>query len=81
MELGEALSKRIDELLFKNNMSMYRLSKISGIPQSTLKNFYNKHTKSPSLAVIYKLADAFNMTYLEFLDCPIFRNKDDLDYV
>ena len=53
MNIAQAVSKRIDELLFKNNMSLYKLGKLSGIPMSTLKNFYNGHTKSPSLAVIY----------------------------
>ncbi len=81
MNVAQAVSKRIDELLFKNNMSLYKLGKLSGIPMSTLKNFYNGHTKSPSLAVIYKLADAFEMTILEFLDCPILKNTIELDYI
>ena len=36
MTLGQATSKRIDELLFKKDWSLYRLSKTACIPLSTL---------------------------------------------
>ncbi len=76
---GKAFSKRIDELLFKNNWSLYRLSKISCVPLSTLKNFYREHTKSPTLSLVYKIANAFNMSILEFLDCPLLKDEN-VDY-
>lgn len=79
MTMGEAVAKRIDELLFKNGWSLYKLSKSSCIPLSTLKNLYSNHTKSPSLSLIFRLAETFNITYLEFLDSPIFKNSE-LDY-
>lgn len=76
MYLGVAVSKRIDELLFKNNLSLYMLAKQSTIPLTTLTNLYRGHTKCPTLAVIYKLAKAFDMTPIDFLNCEILRNDD-----
>ncbi len=76
MKINEAVAKRIDELLFKNGWSLYKLSKISCIPLSTLKNLYTNHTKSPTLSVVFKIADAFNITVIEFLDCSLFKSED-----
>ena len=76
MKINEAVAKRIDELLFKNGWSLYKLSKISCIPLSTLKNLYTNHTKSPTLSVVFKIADAFNITVIEFLDCSVFKSED-----
>ena len=68
---GKAFVKRIDELLFKRGWSLYKLSKISCVPLSTLKNFYRNHCKSPSLSLVYKIANAFDMTIIEFLSSPV----------
>ncbi len=76
---GKAFTKRIDELLFKNGWSLYRLSKISCVPLSTLKNFYRAHSKSPTLSLVYKIANAFNMSILQFLDTPTLQDEN-VDY-
>lgn len=76
MTIGEAVAKRINELLFENGWSLYKLAKISGLPLSTLKNLYTGHTKSPTLAVIYRISEAFNISPIEFLDCDILTAKD-----
>lgn len=80
MLLGEAVTNRINELLVEEDMSLYRLSKISLIPLSTLKNLSNGHTKSPTLSMVYKIADAFGMSILDFLSSPVF-NKENVDYL
>ena len=76
MTLGEAVAKRIDELLFEKGWSLYKLSKDACLPLSTLKNLYRNHTKSPTLALIYKIANAFNLTPIQFLDSSILQNEN-----
>lgn len=80
--IGEAVSKRIDEILYKKGMSLYGLSKKTGLPLSTLKNLYTKHTKSPTLALIFKICDGLDISIDEFLNSPIFRREviDNLIY-
>lgn len=80
MTMAEAVSKRIDELLFERGWSLYKLSKESCLPMTTLKNLYNGHTKSPTLSLIFKISEALKITPLEFLDTPLFKN-DELDYM
>ena len=74
--MAEAVCKRVSELMLERNWSLYRVAKESCVPESTLQNLFNKHTKSPTLTVVFRLADGFGMTYLEFLDSPIFRDEN-----
>ena len=76
LTLNQAFVKRVDELLFERNWSLYKLSKLSYVPLSTLKNVYRNHSKSPSLSIVYKVANAFDMTVMEFLNCPIFYDNN-----
>ena len=80
MTLGEAVTKRIDELMYERGWSLYKVAKESCIPLSTLKNLYTKHTKCPTLVLIYKLADVFEMTPIEFIDCELL-DKNNVDYL
>ena len=72
MTLATAVSKRIDEFLYLRGISLYKLAKDSGIPVATLQNLYRGNTKSPTLAIIYKICVGLNITIFEFLDSPLF---------
>lgn len=80
MTLGEAFAKRFTNLLNKKKISLYKFAKDSCIPRSTLNNILVGNTKSPTLALVYQVADGFNMSYLEFLDDPIF-NSENLEFI
>ena len=77
--MGEAVARRINELLFQKDWSLYKLAKESCIAQSTLKNLYYGHTKSPTLSIIFKISEAFNITPEEFLHSNIFSEYIELD--
>jgi transcriptional regulator with XRE-family HTH domain len=72
MTIGNAIAKRIDEYLIKRNISLYKLAKDSGIPIATLQNLYRGHTKSPTIAVVYKICIGLNITIDEFLNSELF---------
>lgn len=72
MTIGNAIAKRIDEYLIKRNISLYKLAKDSGIPIATLQNLYRGHTKSPTIAVVYKTCIGLNITIDEFLNSELF---------
>ena len=80
MTVGEAFTKRFITLLNERNISLYKFSKDSCIPRSTLNNILLGNTKSPTLALVYQVVDGFNMSYLEFLDDPIFANIN-IEYI
>lgn len=70
--MGIAISKRLDEYLFAKDISLYRLAKEACIPLSTLQNLYRGHTKSPSLSLLFKIAETLDVSISEFLASPLF---------
>ena len=73
MNMGETLKKRIFELTIKYNKTFYELSKISGIPQSTIRKIASGKSKNPNLANIEKIAIAFGLSLYDFFDDELFR--------
>lgn len=49
-------------------MTIYQLSKMSGVSHSTLDNFMNRKTFNPRIKTLHKIASAFSLTVAEFLD-------------
>ena len=80
MTLGEAFTIRLSELLRERNISLHKFLKDSCIARSTIVNIMKGNTKCPTLAIIYQVADGFNMTPLEFLDNEVFK-REDLEYI
>lgn len=72
MTMGIAVAKRIDEFLIERNISLYKLAKDACLPISTLQNLYRGHTKSPTLSLVFQIADTLGVSVAEFLDSPLF---------
>lgn len=63
-------------------MTIYQLSKMSGVSYSTLDNFMNRKTFNPRIKTLHKIASAFSLTVAEFLDFDALNDYsfDDVDY-
>ena len=70
MEYSDIYVKRIKSLCTQRNISIYKLSAMSGVKQSTLDNIVRGQTHNPKARTLHKIALAFNMTLAEFLDFP-----------
>lgn len=57
--------KRITELRKLNNMSIYKLAKLSGIPQSTISTWYQKNYY-PSIDKLEMICHVFGISLAEF---------------
>lgn len=53
--------KKVEKILKEKGMSIYRLSKITGIPDNTLRNYRSKHS-DPSFTNVCKIADALDIS-------------------
>ncbi|MDY4592218.1 MAG: hypothetical protein SO434_02270 [Eubacteriales bacterium] len=80
MTLGEAFTIRFQQLLKEKNVSLHRFLKDNCIARSTIVNIIKGNTKCPTLAIIYQVADGFQMSPLEFLDNDVFK-REDLEYM
>ena len=80
MTICRAVSLRVRELLDQNKMTQYRIEQKSGVSHSEM-DFIMKNTyKTVNFKIIIQLAKGFEMTLIEFIDCPYFAyEKLDLD--
>ncbi len=76
MRLNEAVSKRIIELCKQNNMTQYKLSMKSGVPQSTLSTIMKCTFPSMKLRIIYEICEGFEIDIKEFFDSPLFEREN-----
>lgn len=58
----------LKNILIQNNISIYKLSKISGVADSRLIEIINKKTKKPQITTIVKIAKALDLTNDEFAE-------------
>ena len=53
--------EKLEKYLNEKQISMYRLSKMTGIPESTINNIKHKRMKSVSFHMAYKIARALEI--------------------
>ena len=65
---SELLVNIILLLCQRRGITIYQLSKMSGVSHSTLDNIINRNTFDPRIRTLHKIATAFSLTVAEFLD-------------
>ncbi len=76
MTVTEAVVERILALCKEKNITINKISTISGVTQSTISDIVNHVTSNTGIATIKKLCDGFEISIRDFFDDPIF---DDLE--
>lgn len=76
MNIGEAVKERILELCQQQNLSINKLSSISGVTQSTVNNIVSGRNHSTTVSTIQKLCDGLGITIEEFFHSDLFRNVE-----
>ncbi|MCR4888111.1 MAG: helix-turn-helix transcriptional regulator [Ruminococcus sp.] len=76
MNISEAVANRILELCKQNNITVNKLSTISGVTQSTVNDIVNHKAKNIGIITIKKLCDGFDITITDFFDNDIFRSLE-----
>lgn len=72
MQLNEAISKRLRELLVQRDMTPYQLFIKSGVPKSTIGNVLNCAYDSVKLRIIHELCQGLEVGISEFFQSPLF---------
>ncbi len=76
MTLNEAVAKRIRALLQEKGITRYRLEQKSGVFHGAMERILSGQNKTVTLSTVFKLANGFGMTALEFLDDDVFRSEE-----
>lgn len=78
MQLNEAVSKRLAQLLQEKHMTPYQLYIKSGVPKSTIGNILNCAYPSMKLRIIHEMCQGLGLSITEFFQSPLF-NEDNLE--
>ena len=76
MNIGEAVKERILELCREHDISVNKLSSMSGVTQSTVNNIVSGRNNSATISTIKKLCDGLDITIEEFFNSELFRGLE-----
>lgn len=72
MTVGEAVRCRILQLCEERNLTVNKLSSISGVTQSTVNNIISGRNNSTTVATLQKLCDGLGITIQDFFQSDLF---------
>lgn len=72
MQLNQAVSKRIVQLLEERGMTQYELFIKSGVPRSTIGNIINCAYDSVKLRIIHEICQGLGIDLESFFCSPLF---------
>ena len=72
MKVGEAVRRRIRGLCAEREITLNKLSTISGITQSTLNNIVSGRNNSATVATIQKICNGLGITLVDFFRDELF---------
>ena len=72
MQLNQAVSMRLSELLTEHRMTQYQLFVRSGVPKSTISNIIHCSYDSVKLRIIHELCQGFQISITEFFQSQLF---------
>lgn len=76
MCIGQAVRERIIELCREREISINKLSDMSGVTQSTVNNIVSGRNNSATVSTVKKLCDGLGITIQDFFDSDLFRDLE-----
>ena len=76
LNIGEAVRCRIIELCKEYNITVNKLSTLSGITQSTLNNIVSGRNNTTTISTVKKICDGLGITVLDFFKSDLFTNLE-----
>lgn len=74
MNFPDAIKYRITKLAKEHDLSIYAVAMASGIPSSTLNDFFRGKVELPRMDTILHISEGFGMELKDFFDDPVFKN-------
>lgn len=75
----EAINLRLAELLKERNLTVYKLSYLSGISPSVISDFKRGKVKEPTLSSIIHICEGLDIELKDFFSSPYFKDVEAID--
>ena len=72
MQLNQAVSKRLSELLNEREMSQYALHTRSGVAKATVSNILSCRHTAMNLRILWEICQGLEITLDDFFRSPLF---------
>ena len=76
MDFWTATRNRILQLCGERDITINKLSTLSALPPSSIKNILYGKSKNPTMLTIKMICDGLDITLKEFFDCDDFNNLE-----
>jgi len=76
LTIGEAVKERILELCRERDISVNKLSTLSGVTQSTVNNIVSGRNNSTTVSTVKKLCDGLEISIIDFFSSPLFSDLE-----
>lgn len=76
MQLNQAISERLTQLLKEKDMTQYQLHMKSGVPKSTIGNVVNCAYDSVKLRIVHEMCQGLEISMCEFFQSPLFEESN-----
>ena len=76
LNIGEAVRLRILDLCREHELTVNKLSSMSGVTQSTVNNIVSGRNNSATISTIKKLCDGLGITIEDFFNSDLFRDLE-----
>lgn len=76
MKLEEAITKRIYDLCDERGITPNKLADLAGMPAGSLKSIFYGKSKNPGSRTILDLCQALDITFYDFFNDDLFKDKD-----
>lgn len=74
LTLEQAIRKRILNLANERNITINKVSTLSGLPHTTLLSFMNEETHDPRISTLLHICEAFEISLNDFFSDNLFEN-------
>lgn len=78
MQLNQAVSMRLSQLLQEKSMTQYQLFMKSGVPKSTINNVIRGNYTTMKLSILHELCQGLGISLSTFFTSPVF-DEENLD--
>ncbi len=76
MTLSNAIRIRIKNILKEQDLNMWKLYKLTGIPMATLSAIMSGKRDLPTLRTLLHVCEGFNIELKDFFDDPVFKDVE-----
>ncbi len=76
MDITDAIKSRILLLCAERNISINKLSTLSALPPSSIKNILYGKSNDPKIRTLKKICDGLEITLAEFFSTPEFNDLE-----